>query len=178
MTQDNHTPHVKPTTDTQPQPSFPKQRGPKQRGASLLDFVFWMGLAALVVAGIVGMASSSKGQLKVNTTLTEVSEIRQAVDAWVGAGTDTTGVSLSEICQEGYGFSKATWCSANQFGGTYTVSASTNKSFIDIAISNVDEDNTLALANRLAPVSAERCQKADSSCTSVQATGSDITVTM
>ncbi|WP_228286523.1 hypothetical protein [Vibrio campbellii] len=150
----------------------------KQLGASLMDFIFWMGLAALVLAGIVAMASSGKGQLKVNTTLTEVSEIRQGADAWVGAGTDTTGVSLTEICKEGYGYSKATWCSANQFGGTYTVTTSANKSFIDITISNVDAENILALANKLAPVSSERCPKADSSCTSIKTSGSDITVTM
>lgn len=150
----------------------------KQLGASLMDFIFWMGLAALVLAGIVAMASSGKGQLKVNTTLTEVSEIRQGADAWVGAGTDTTGVSLTEICKKGYGYSKATWCSANQFGGTYTVTTSANKSFIDITISNVDAENILALANKLAPVSSERCPKADSSCTSIKTSGSDITVTM
>ncbi|HGF5100639.1 TPA: hypothetical protein ACY4QE_004855, partial [Vibrio parahaemolyticus] len=67
----------------------------KQRGASLLDFIFWMGLAAIVIAGIAAMASSGKGKLKINSTLTEVSEIRAAVDAWAGAGADTAGVSLS-----------------------------------------------------------------------------------
>ncbi|TKF92582.1 hypothetical protein FCV67_25305, partial [Vibrio sp. F13] len=56
----------------------------RQRGASMLDFIFWIGLAALVVAGITAMASSGKGKYKVNATLTDVTEIRQAVDAWAG----------------------------------------------------------------------------------------------
>ncbi|MDF4350678.1 hypothetical protein P7M37_24395, partial [Vibrio parahaemolyticus] len=124
----------------------------KQRGASLLDFIFWMGLAAIVIAGIAAMASSGKGKLKINNTLTEVSEIRAAVDAWAGAGADTAGVSLSEICTEGYGYSNAAWCDVNQYGGTYTVTAnSSHSSYVDIAISNIEQDNVLALANQLAP---------------------------
>ncbi|HCE4781103.1 hypothetical protein CGJ27_22550 [Vibrio parahaemolyticus] len=151
----------------------------KQRGASLLDFIFWMGLAAIVIAGIAAMASSGKGKLKINNTLTEVSEIRAAVDAWAGAGADTAGVSLSEICTEGYGYSNAAWCDVNQYGGTYTVTAnSSHSSYVDIAISNIEQDNVLALANQLAPVSTERCKKADSECTSVVVADTTITVTM
>ncbi|WP_224067222.1 hypothetical protein [Vibrio parahaemolyticus] len=79
------------------------------------------------------MASSGKGKLKINNTLTEVSEIRAAVDAWAGAGADTAGVSLSEICTEGYGYSNAAWCDVNQYGGTYTVTAnSSHSSYVDI----------------------------------------------
>ncbi|MCQ1060966.1 hypothetical protein LRP52_43030 [Photobacterium sp. ZSDE20] len=150
----------------------------RQRGASMLDFIFWIGLAALVVAGITAMASSGKGKYKVSATLTDVTEIRQAVDAWAGAGADVTGVSLSEICTEGYGYSKAAWCSVNQYGGTYTVTANTNKSFVDIGISNVEVENSLALGNQLAPMSAERCTRAGTDCGSVQVSGSDITVTL
>lgn len=151
----------------------------KQRGASLLDFIFWMGLAAIIIAGIAGMASTGKGKLKLSSTLTDVSEIRQAVDAWAGAGADTTGVSLTEICTEGYGYSKASWCDVNQYGGTYTVTAnSSHSSYVDVAISNIEEDNVLALANQLAPVSTERCSKADSDCSSVVTSGTTITVTM
>ncbi|HHY0551770.1 TPA: hypothetical protein ACVU5F_004042 [Vibrio parahaemolyticus] len=151
----------------------------KQRGATLLDFIFWMGLAAIIIAGIAGMASTGKGKLKLSSTLTDVSEIRQAVDAWAGAGADTTGVSLTEICTEGYGYSKASWCDVNQYGGTYTVTAnSSHSSYVDVAISNIEEDNVLALANQLAPVSTERCSKADSDCSSVVTSGTTITVTM
>ncbi|PJN43209.1 hypothetical protein CNR26_24480, partial (plasmid) [Vibrio parahaemolyticus] len=39
----------------------PARKFKKQRGASLLDFIFWMGLAAIVIAGIAAMASSGKG---------------------------------------------------------------------------------------------------------------------
>lgn len=159
------------------------QRSPiktkKQRGASLLDFIFWMGLAAIVIAGIAAMASSGKGKLKINSTLTEVSEIRAAVDAWAGAGADTAGVSLTEICTEGYGYSNAAWCNVNQYGGTYTVTAnSSHSSYVDIAISNIEQDNVLALANQLAPVSTERCAKADTDCSSVVVSDTTITVTM
>lgn len=163
---------------TQSTQSTPIQRK-KQRGASLLDFIFWMGLAAIIIAGIAGMASTGKGKLKLSSTLTDVSEIRQAVDAWAGAGADTTGVSLTEICTEGYGYSKASWCDVNQYGGTYTVTAnSSHSSYVDVAISNIEEDNVLALANQLAPVSTERCSKADSDCSSVVTSGTTITVTM
>ncbi|WP_455291504.1 hypothetical protein [Vibrio parahaemolyticus] len=151
----------------------------KQRGASLLDFIFWMGLAAIVIAGIAAMASSGKGKLKINNTLTEVSEIRAAVDAWAGAGADTAGVSLTEICTKGYGYSNAAWCDVNRYGGTYTVTAnSSHSSYVDIVISNIEQDNVLALANQLAPVSTERCKKADSECTSVVVADTTITVTM
>ncbi len=64
----------------------PARKFKKQRGASLLDFIFWMGLAAIVIAGIAAMASSGKGKLKINSTLTDVSEMRAAVDAWAGPG--------------------------------------------------------------------------------------------
>ncbi|HHC7400359.1 TPA: hypothetical protein ACN30R_004033 [Vibrio parahaemolyticus] len=157
----------------------PARKFKKQRGASLLDFIFWMGLAAIVIAGIAAMASSGKGKLKINSTLTEVSEIRAAVDAWAGAGADTAGVSLTEICTEGYGYSNAAWCDVNQYGGTYTVTAnSSHSSYVDIAISNIEEDNVLALANQLAPVSTERCAKADTDCSSVVVSDTTITVTM
>ncbi|ENV5980268.1 TPA: hypothetical protein ACN335_004496 [Vibrio parahaemolyticus] len=159
------------------------QRSPiktkKQRGASLLDFIFWMGLAAIVIAGIAAMASSGKGKLKINSTLTDVSEMRAAVDAWAGPGADTAGVSLSEICTEGYGYSKAAWCDVNQYGGTYTITSNTSHtSYVDIQITNIEQDNVLALANQLAPVSTERCKKADSECTSVVVADTTITVTM
>ncbi len=151
----------------------------KQRGASLLDFIFWMGLAAIVIAGIAAMASSGKGKLKINSTLTDVSEMRAAVDAWAGPGADTAGVSLSEICTEGYGYSKAAWCDVNQYGGTYTITSNTSHtSYVDIQITNIEQDNVLALANQLAPVSTERCKKADSECTSVVVADTTITVTM
>ncbi|TNZ79759.1 hypothetical protein CGK40_26215, partial [Vibrio parahaemolyticus] len=42
----------------------PARKFKKQLGASLLDFIFWMGLAAIVIAGIAAMASSGKGKLK------------------------------------------------------------------------------------------------------------------
>lgn len=169
----NHSNQVTNTETTQP------IKSKKQRGASLLDFIFWMGLAAIVIAGIAGMASTGKGKLKVGNTLTEVSEIRQAVDAWAGAGADTDGVSLTEICTEGYGYSKASWCDVNQYGGSYTVTANaTHSSYVDIQIDNIEEDNVLALANQLAPVSTERCAKADTDCDSVVTSGTTITVTM
>lgn len=151
----------------------------KQRGASLLDFIFWMGLAAIVIAGIAAMASSGKGKLKINNTLTEVSEIRTAVDAWAGAGADTTGVTLEGVCTEGYGYSNAAWCNVNQYGGTYTVAENgEHSSYVDITITNIEEDNVLALANQLAPVSTERCAKADETCSSVVVSDTTITVTM
>ncbi|HCH1122229.1 TPA: hypothetical protein ACF311_004896 [Vibrio parahaemolyticus] len=157
----------------------PTRKFKKQLGASLLDFIFWMGLAAIVIAGIAAMASSGKGKLKINSTLTDVSEMRAAVDAWAGPGADTAGVSLSEICTEGYGYSNAAWCDVNQYGGTYTVTAnSSHSSYVDIQISNIESDNVLALANQLAPVSTERCAKADKTCTSVVVADTTITVTM
>lgn len=169
----NHSNQVTNTETTQP------IKSKKQRGASLLDFIFWMGLAAIVIAGIAGMASSGKGKLKINSTLTDVSEIRTAVDAWAGAGADTEGVSLTEICTEGYGYSNAAWCNVNQYGGTYTVTAnSSHSSYVDIQISNVEADNVLALSNQLAPISTERCAKADTECTSVVVSDTTITVTM
>ncbi|GAM65474.1 hypothetical protein JCM19232_4974 [Vibrio ishigakensis] len=132
----------------------------------------------MAIAGITSMASSGSSQFQVNATLTEVTEIRAAVDSWAGANSDVTGVSLTEICQEGYGYSKATWCSSNQFGGTYTVTANTNTSFVDILIGDVDPEVTMALGNKLAPVSADRCSRADGSCATVQVSGTDVTVTM
>ncbi|HBC3902253.1 TPA: hypothetical protein KD856_003995 [Vibrio parahaemolyticus] len=157
----------------------PSIKSKKQRGASLLDFIFWMGLAAIVIAGIAGMASSGKGKLKISNTLTDVSEMRAAVDAWAGPGADTDGVSLTEVCKEGYGYSKAAWCDVNQYGGTYTITSNTShSSYVDIKIDNIEEDNVLALANQLAPVSTERCVKADTDCGSVQTSGTTITVTM
>ncbi len=158
--------------------NLPK-RYKKQRGASLLDFIFWMGLAAIVIAGIAGMASTGKGKLKISSTLTDVTEIRSAVDAWAGAGADATGVSLTEICTEGYGYSNAAWCNVNQYGGTYTVSVnSSHSTYVDIQIDNIEEDNVLALANQLAPVSSERCAKADTDCSSVSTSGTTLTVTL
>ncbi|EHJ9985456.1 hypothetical protein KB976_004597 [Vibrio parahaemolyticus] len=152
----------------------------KQRGASLLDFIFWMGLAAIVIAGIAAMASSGKGKLKINNTLTEVSEIRAAVDAWAGAGADTTGVTLEGVCTEGYGYSNAAWCNVNQYGGVYDIKENAeHTSYVDITIDNIEEDNVKALANQLAPVSSERCAKgADGSCGSVVVSDTTITVTM
>ncbi|WP_299697646.1 hypothetical protein [uncultured Vibrio sp.] len=143
-----------------------------------MDFIFWMGLAAAVVAGVTALASSGQSKLSVNQTVTEVTEIRQAVSAWAGASADLTGVSLSEICQEGYGYSKAAWCSVNQFGGTYNVTTNSNRSYVDISINEVDAENTMALGNQLAPISAERCQRADGTCNSVQVTGTTVTVTL
>ncbi|EIO4563838.1 hypothetical protein LQM11_004480 [Vibrio parahaemolyticus] len=159
------------------------QRSPiktkKQRGASLLDFIFWMGLAAIVIAGIAAMASSGKGKLKINSTLTEVSEIRAAVDAWAGAGADTTGVTLEGVCTEGYGYSNAAWCNVNQYGGVYDIKENTeHTSYVDITIDNIEEDNVKALANQLAPVSSERCAKADTDCSSIVVSDTTITVTM
>lgn len=158
----------------------PKTGTRRQRGATLLDFIFWMGLAAVVIAGIAGVASSGKGKLKISSTLTDVSEMRAAVDAWAGPGADTTGVTLSEICTEGYGYSNAAWCKVNQYGGTYTITPNpSHTSYVDIKIDNIEEDNVLALANQLAPVSSERCAKgADGSCGSVQPSGTTIIVTM
>ncbi|GBK99868.1 hypothetical protein VH1709_contig00039-0024 [Vibrio harveyi] len=164
-------------TTTMTQKNVLKSR--KQAGFSLMDFVFWMGLAALVAAGVVGMAASGKGKQKIGATVTDVTEMRAATDAWVGGIPDATGVSLTEICKEGYGYSKAAWCRVNQYGGTYTVTVNTsNKSLIDVVISKVEKENVNALANRLATMSAERCIKADASCSSVKVTTNNITVTL
>ncbi|GAL14925.1 hypothetical protein JCM19233_5939 [Vibrio astriarenae] len=86
-------------------------------------------------------------------------------------------MSLSEICTAEYGYSNAAWCDINQFGGTYTVSANSNSALVDILISNVDSEVIWALANQLAPLSAERCQRMQS-CGTIQASGTNITVTM
>ncbi|MDN4695758.1 hypothetical protein QYZ45_17600 [Vibrio parahaemolyticus] len=61
-----------------------KQEAARRVTCSIL-FSGW-GLAAIVIAGIAAMASSGKGKLKINNTLTEVSEMRAAVDAWAGRG--------------------------------------------------------------------------------------------
>ncbi|GAL15774.1 hypothetical protein JCM19233_6796 [Vibrio astriarenae] len=85
---------------------------------------------------------------------------------------------MTAICETGYGYSNAAWCSINQFGGTYTVLANSNTALVDIQISGVDEEVVMALANQLAPLSAERCQRADGSCGTISASGTNITVTM
>ncbi|WP_230732551.1 hypothetical protein [Vibrio parahaemolyticus] len=79
-----------------------------------------------------------------------------------------------------YGYSNAAWCNVNQYGGEYSVTENgSHSSYVDIQITNIEEDNVKALANQLAPVSTERCAKgADGSCGSVQVSGNTITVTM
>ncbi len=155
----------------------PARKFKKQRGV-LARLYFLDGSGCDCDCGIAAMASSGKGKLKINSTLTDVSEMRAAVDAWAGPGADTAGVSLSEICTEGYGYSKAAWCDVNQYGGTYTITSNTSHtSYVDIQITNIEQDNVLALANQLAPVSTERC-KSRFECTSVVVADTTITVTM
>ncbi|WP_318419561.1 hypothetical protein [Photobacterium leiognathi] len=156
----------------------------QQGGFTTTDFIFWMIVAALAFVVVLGSYNTLMGMYRSNTTASDVTQIKAAVEDWKGGRTDVTGVSITELCQTGNGNNGATWCGAakngvkaNRYGGNYTVAAASNTSLVDITITNVNAETINSQANKLAPMSADRCASV-SGCATVSATGNAIKVTM
>jgi cell division protein FtsL len=165
----------------QPMKTLPRRQ---QGGFTTSDFIFWMIVAALAFTVVLGSYNTLMGMYRSNTTVTDVTQIKAAVEDWKGGRTDVTGVTITELCKVGNGNQGATWCGAakngvkaNRHGGNYAVTAASNTSQIDVTITNVDAGSINSQANKLAPVSAGRCASIQG-CTTVTATGNTIKVTM
>ncbi|WP_419208219.1 hypothetical protein ACN08N_25675 (plasmid) [Photobacterium leiognathi subsp. mandapamensis] len=156
----------------------------QQGGFTMTDFIFWMIVAALAFVVVLGAYNTSMGMYRSHATTTDVTQIKAAVEDWKGGRTDATGVSITELCRTGNGNNGATWCGAakngvkaNRYGGDYIVTVASNTSLVDITITNVNVETINSQANKLAPMSANRCASV-SGCASVSATGNAIKVTM
>lgn len=166
---------------------FPRrlpQNPRNQKGYTVQDFIFYAVIAALAFLVAIGAYNRGMAMYRTASTATDVVEIKSAVDDLRGSRTDLTGMNIAQLCGAGNGNQGASFCGtnndgkgANRYGGDYTLKVSSNVSQVDIGITSVDSDYVNAQANRLAPVSAGRCETL-SGCTTVTATGTTVTVTM
>ncbi|SGZ04455.1 hypothetical protein [Moritella viscosa] len=171
--------NITPTTKTKI-----KVFGKKQAGFTILDFAFWMALAAIGLVGITQIYKSVTAGMNESAVATDFVQIRTAVDGWKGTSTNLTGVSMAKICAVGYGNTDASWCGANNdgkkanaYGGDYTLTVSANVSQVDITVKGVDARYVKSLGNTVASASAGRCKQLDGCATTV-ATADSVKVTM
>lgn len=166
---------------------FPRRnirRPGRQQGYTVQDIIFYSVIASLLFLIVIGLYNRGMSMYRTGATADDVVEIKSAVENWRGTRTDLTGVSIAVLCTTGNGNQGSSFCgsnndgkASNRYGGDYTVTVSSNVSQIDIGITGVDGNYINAQANRLAPLSAARCDSV-TSCSTVTASGTSITVTM
>ena len=89
----------------QPMKTLPRRQ---QGGFTTSDFIFWMIVAALAFTVVLGSYNTLMGMYRSNTTVTDVTQIKAAVEDWKGGRTDVTGVTITELCKVGNGNQGAT----------------------------------------------------------------------
>lgn len=154
----------------------------KQSGYALIDNGFAI-LIFLLVAYIIFLAVPPiMHQYKMFKLNSQISEIQNAARSWKGQRTNYTGITHGDLCTRNY--LTNTLCgpsndavAANPWGGNYTVAVNTNASLIDIAITGIDSDYVLQVADSLAPITDDNCTSSDS-CNTLDVTGTTVTLTM
>jgi hypothetical protein len=117
----------------------------RQRGASLLEVIAYLGVAAIIILGAIALLSSAFSGANTNRTATEVSTIRTGVKKlYMGqqasfSGITTTVLIAAKVFPSSLNISGTT-AVYNPWGGAVTVTASAdNMSFI-LSYAKVPQD--------------------------------------
>lgn len=124
----------------------------KQRGASLLEGIAYLGIAAIVILGAVSLLSGAFGSAQSNRTAEEVTAIRTATrKLFMGQGYTTDSLNTSLIAAKAFPSTLTTGGEAgvvtNTWAGNVTVTGATT--LFTIKYTNVPQDvcvNTLSSA--------------------------------
>lgn len=155
-----------------------------QGGFTMVELLIVLAIMAVLILGVMTVRNETRYSSQVKTLQDNVSEITSGVQRWQKARPNLTGVSMEELCETGRTLLTPAVCgtadngsSANPFGGDYTVTANTNPSQFDLAISGLPTDRINDIADTLAPMTAARCNTADS-CSSIVVSGTSVTLTL
>lgn len=124
----------------------------KQRGASLLEGLAYLGIAALVILGAVSLLTGAFSSVQSNRGTEEVVSIRTSVKKlYAGASgaygtTDLTeALNLAKIFPSTLTYNAATKAMVNAWGGAVTVTGATN-TFV-IKYTNVPQDVCISMVS-------------------------------
>jgi hypothetical protein len=123
------------------QPSVALRR---QRGASLLEVIAYLGVAAIIILGAIALLSSAFSGANTNRTATEVSTIRTGVKKlYMGQQASFSGVTTAvliaaKVFPSSLNINGATV--SNPWGGTVTVAASADSMSFILTYTNVPKD--------------------------------------
>lgn len=161
----------------------PSANGFRQRGASIYDYLLWVGLAALTFVALLAVlqrANNWRKQVLINQA---AGEIRVAAGSWAGQR-NFTGVSMPVLCSATRNDLSENICgptrdgkNMNPYGGDYTITVGSNVSQVNVGFTGIDTNFIDSVSDKLASSSVDRCQAA-AGCSTITSAGSTITVTM
>ncbi|MPS30691.1 type 4 pilus major pilin [Pigmentiphaga sp.] len=123
--------HVAKISNLHGQPIRSDNARQRQRGASLLEGIAYLGIAAIVVVGAISLLTGAFGSAKSNQSIEEVISLRTAVrKLYLGQAYPTTGVVQTLIAAKAVpgtlAVNTTTNTLTNSWRGSVTIAASSN----------------------------------------------------
>lgn len=154
------------------------------KGISLVEAA--LGILAIIVVALIATSGWTEVSYRIDkySLGKQVSEISSGADSWKMMRSNFSGVSMSVLCADGQESVSESTCgpsgdgtASNAFGGDFNLSADSNPSRKVLELTGLPTERINELADGLAPMTANNCQQA-SSCATINASGSTITLTL
>lgn len=159
----------------------------KQRGLTTIDYLLGMVGVALFIGLVMQFYPQITHSGNMSTLNTHISQIQRAAVTWKGMRSNFTGIGISSpLCSSNYlndsiCGTDGSATNSNPWGSSYTVTANTNPSLIDVTIANIHPDFVQQVADTLAPLTADNCAFAGNGgtdCDTLSISGQSITLTL
>ena len=122
-----------------------------EKGFTIVEFMIVIAAIGVLSAIVLGAMGRSNNASVAKRVVDEVSLIAAQASAYRGADTAYTGISVTELVNQGL-IASAT----NPYGGAYTVAAnSTDAAFVDITSADLTQEVCLNVAHKLKSIAAD-----------------------
>tara|TARA_Y100001972_G_scaffold125715_1_gene177555 strand:- start:18353 stop:18802 length:450 start_codon:yes stop_codon:yes gene_type:complete len=133
-----------------------------EKGFTIVEFMIVIAAIGVLSAIVLGAMGRSNNASVAKRVVDEVSLIAAQASAYRGADTSYSGISITELVNQGLVKS-----ATNPYGGAYTVAANTDAAYVDITSADLSQEVCLNVAHKLKSIAADVASdgNADVSCT-------------